>query len=219
MKKLITILCFLLMLGTTVHGEVIDFSKKGDIEIILKDPENGRPVDVGEFTIYKIADINKELYDYVYTSEFSGMKVGLENLKSDVLTNALVEYIQANNIKGKSFSLDSEGMIQYLGVDLGIYLIVNNRMMIDYHKINPFIVTVPVDLDGSYEYFVDATPKLSLKVNDNSTPDAPVPDDTVPGGDIPVVGQLRWPIPFLAGGGAFLVLVGVIKKVKYEKNI
>lgn len=50
-------------------------------------------------------------------------------------------------------------------------------------------------------------------IDDDPPPDEIELDDPdVPLGDLPQTGQLWWPVPFLAGGGLFLMLVGLIRR-------
>ena len=39
-----------------------------------------------------------------------------------------------------------------------------------------------------------------------------IPDEDVPLSDLPQTGQLWWPVPFLAVGGMFFLLIGALRR-------
>ncbi len=199
--------------------EQIDMNHKGSINITFKDPETKEPINNGSFMIVKVADVTVDNgYHFTYTEAFKYMDSSLDNLESRELVNSLIDYIQSNSITGEKIYV-GEGELHYSNIDLGLYLVVNTDAFVGYETINPFLVSVPMHEDEQYIYDINANSKLSIKPIDKPTPpNPPKPPITPPEGDIPVTGQLRWPIPVMAISGLLLVTVGYIKKFKYEKN-
>ena len=71
----------------------------------------------------------------------------------------------------------------------------------------PFLVSVPMEENGSYIYDVDASPKVELAKLpvEPSKPEQP----ELPGGSkLPQTGQLNWLIPLLVVSGLCLLSAG-----------
>ena len=96
-----------------------------------------------------------------------------------------------------------------------MYLLVQNQAAEGYQAAAPFLVSVPMNEDGTYIYDVDASPKVELTK-------APQPTPTPKPPTLAQTGQLNWPVPVLAIIGLCLFSLGWLlrfgrKKDGYEK--
>ncbi len=173
----------------------LDRTKEGYIEI--RPRYNGTYLTDGTFSIYRVADVE---YDngsltYVITEEFAGSGLGdqisrealltdEELLKDAALVEALISYALENDLTPvgtDEVTEESRGWIRFRGVTAGLYLIVQTGDSTGFETAEPFLVTYPqVGSDGAWDYYVDATTKMSL------IPIPEIPEDVTEVTEIPV---------------------------------
>ena len=114
-----------------------------------------------------------------------------------------MQYAKDRSISGHSVTVGSNAMLSISNLTAGLYLFEQTTAAEGYSAVNPFLVSVPTNVNGEYVYDVDATPKVEIKKTTTPPPDNPP--------DVPQTGQLWWPVPILAAAGIFLLILGLRK--------
>lgn len=225
-----------------------DMTETGSISISFIDSTSNEPVSGGTVTLYHIAELScsDSVYSYVYTEDFAGCDLSLDDLEANGLPSSLSAYATANNISGDSVTADTNGICIFDELPLGIYLAVQSQAASGYYAVQPFIITIPMTDENGYVYDVDATPKMQgvnqipeSSVPESSTPESSTPESSsspsnddsstrdpnadvggVNDGNLPQTGQLNWPIPVLAGAGVLLFFLGwALTFSRNKKNV
>ena len=206
----LSVLALLCALTVGVYAaEALDLSRTGSISITMTYQDAAVPG--GSLTLYKVADVtvqNQSDYSFRYTEAYAGCDVSLEALHASETAHALAEYTAAQGISGVKQEIDEEGRILFGELELGLYLLMQEDPAEGYDVVNPFLVSVPGQENGSYVYEVNASPKLNLEPLPTEPPTEPT-DPPPPPPDIPQTGQTKWPVPVLLVGGLVLVVLGV----------
>ena len=222
--------------------EVVDLSRTGSIKVSLYDSETSEAVGGGTLTLYRVAKVQKDNANlsFVYTNGFEDCGVELGDLSEGELAGRLAEKIAAT-AESTTVEISDLGAAEFGDLEVGLYLVVQTTAAENYNVINPFLVSVPIQENGSYVYDVDALPKVGTAAKkapgpDNPdgwvlgangekiyrNPEAPSPDN--PNGyvmgahGLPQTGQLNWPIPVLAVTGVVLVAAGIKLKKGTRKD-
>lgn len=221
-KKTLSLLLMLLLvsslcLSVSAH-EVPDFSRRGSISIVMT--YRGDPVAGGSLTIYRVADVVEYdgNYGFAYTDEFANSSIPITELNSANLPRELERIASEQKLDGITQNLSNRGETTFSDLEIGLYLVVQNRAAPGFEKINPFLVSVPYNDSGRYVYDVDTEPK---NIPEPETEPTKPTDPTEPDDDLPQTGQTNWPIPVLTVGGMVLVVAGFClraskKEDKYE---
>ncbi len=116
-----------------------------------------------------------------------------------------------------------QGKTSFEKIEPAMYLVVRTKVapQNESYYVDPFLVSVPLLLDGNINYTVMASPKCSWTPEEPDNPIEPIvppepqnpdkPDDP----KLPQTGQLQWPIPVLLVLGSILILIGW-KKIKQK---
>lgn len=226
-------LCLSVVLLGSVHAaayaqETPDTSKEGRISITMIYEDKAVPG--GTLTLYRVGEIeeNDGNYSFILTDNFKDSGVRLTEVSDPELAKNLAGYAEDREIAGMTENIDDSGKIIFAEQKTGLYLLVQREAAEGYSKISPFLVSVPMEENGTYVYSVDASPKLELEKEPDETPEtseeATTPSQpTVPGNrTLPQTGQLNWPVPVFAMSGLALFFVGWLlrfgrKKERYEK--
>lgn len=178
--------------------EVVDLSRTGSIKVSLYDSETSEAVGGGTLTLYRVAKVQKDNANlsFVYTNGFEDCGVELGDLSEGELANQLAEKIAAT-AESTTVEINDLGMAEFGDLEVGLYLVVQTTAAENYNVINPFLVSVPIQENGSYVYDVDALPKVGTAAkktpeppDEPDTPDTPDEPDTpdtpaAPGPDNP----------------------------------
>ena len=189
--------------------EVPDAARKGSIAIAMK--YQGEPVPGGSLTLHRVADVvsNDGDYLFAYTAEFAECAIPVSELDSAQLPQALADIVKAKNLEGITLELDDEGKVKFSELELGLYLLVQEKAAPGFKKVNPFLVSVPQNDDGHYIYDVNTAPKnLPGPEEEPTVPTEPPEPTDPPGPNLPQTGQMNWPVPVLAVLGMLLVTTG-----------
>ena len=207
MRKRILSLILVLMIFCTVSlpvsaHEVPDYGRLGSISITMT--YHGKAVPGGILTIYRVADVVSDGGDYFfrYTEEFADCSVDIAELNSSALPQELATIAKEKNLKGKTQTVNQKGEIVFSDLEIGLYLIVQEKAAPGYSKVNPFLVSVPYNDDGHYVYDVNTAPK-NLPEPEPTDPTEPPPPE------LPQTGQNNWPVPVLAVVGLLLIAAGI----------
>ncbi len=170
--------------------EGIDFSKTGTIHIALESS--------GTISAYYVASILSNCeYEYVENCEESGIDLA-DLIEGDAESaQDMAEWCVDSDLVPVTVEI-SGNSVTFDDLDLGLYIIIQEEAGEEYYPILPFAVTVPANVDGAYDYAVDATPKVETEVegavtdkdDDSSSARTQNEDDTdvegdkdTPGGD------------------------------------
>ncbi len=159
--------------------------------LLLKNLEN-------TVVLYPVADENG-----VPAGDFAGAVDRLtQNHLTPVMAKRLSERISDKNTGGTSLSPDPQGEITFSSLEEGWYLAVSGG---DTPEFAPFLVAIPMIINGESVYDLEAEPKVESPV---TPPTAPTPEK--PQSNIPQTGAILWPKYLLLIVGALLVTVGVV---------
>lgn len=168
----------------------------------------------GTLTIYRVGDIHEDdgNYSFVPSASFTGCVETFDNIQSQELAQKLADFAKKNEIPSRTQDIDEKGNITFT-VETGLYLLVQNKAAEGYEAAAPFLVSVPMNEDGSYIYDVDASPKVELKKAPQPTP-TPTPKPP----ELAQTGQLNWPVPVLAILGLCLFSLGWLLRFGRKKD-
>lgn len=158
--------------------EVVDLSRTGSIKVSLYDSETSEAVGGGTLTLYRVAKVQKDNANlsFVYTNGFEDCGVELGDLSEGELAGQLAEKIAAT-AESTTVEISDFGTAEFGDLEVGLYLVVQTTAAENYNVINPFLVSVPIQENGSYVYDVDALPKVGTAAkktpNPPDTPDTP----------------------------------------------
>ncbi|MCD8161542.1 MAG: peptidase [Clostridiales bacterium] len=155
-----------------------DLSRTGSVTVTLTDGA-GNPVSGGTLTLYQAATLS--LVDgsavYTYTEDFQGCDAE-PDVTDTALAAELARYAAASGLSGTAADVEADGTVTFDGLALGLYLIVQTTPSDNDLTINPFLVTVPMESDGVWDYAVDASPKVGPVTPDEpDNPDEPEEPD------------------------------------------
>lgn len=177
-RGIVWLLIAVLLLGTpsvtfaAENGE-LDLTQTGSIEVTMKQEEEVVPG--GTLTLYRVGEIQQQdgNYSFGLVEDFADSGESLEDITSPELAEGLAGFAQEEN--GKTLQIDENGNVMFDDLELGLYLVVQYDAAEGYENVSPFLVSVPVNINGTYIYQVDATPKVGLI---NGGP--PTPPDVTP---------------------------------------
>ena len=157
--------------------EVVDLSRTGSIKVSLYDSETSEAVGGGTLTLYRVAKVQKDNANlsFVYTNGFEDCGVELGDLSEGELAGRLAEKIAAT-AESTTVEISDFGTAEFGDLEVGLYLVVQTTTAENYNVINPFLVSVPIQENGSYVYDVDALPKVGTAAK--KTPEPPDTPDT-----------------------------------------
>lgn len=159
------ILLFVSNLSVSANTDnIVDFTKKGSVSIILKESSEDIPVEGVELTIFKIAnatDKNNNLF-YEYVENLNNCKADLTNLENDNLTSEILECIKDKELDSIKEITNGEGIVKFNNLDLGLYLVMQTNIVTGYSKIDSFLVNIPKTIDGIWTYDIEAVPKVDI---------------------------------------------------------
>lgn len=225
-RKLFAFLAVIALLGCialTAFASEPDLEKDGSVTIKLY---GNKKVSGGNFVLYRVARLVEEdgafRFDALDAYDSEVKTFDQKNLNDPDLPEALYKIIKKKNsgimpnYSGK-FEKSSSATVE--DVELGVYLVVQNKAIPGYAKFSPFLITVPTNENGVYDYDVESNSKVATPPT--TKPDDDPPETTKPSGKLPQTGQLNWPVPVLAAAGLTLFTVGALlrrsgKKEDYE---
>ena len=157
--------------------EVVDLSRTGSIKVSLYDSETSEAVGGGTLTLYRVAKVKKDNANlsFEYTNGFEDCGVELGDLSEGELAGRLAEKIAAT-AESTTVEISDLGVAEFGDLEVGLYLVVQTTAAENYNVINPFLVSVPIQENGSYVYDVDALPKVGTAAK--KTPEPPDKPDT-----------------------------------------
>ncbi len=177
-RGIVWLLVAVLLLGAPLmtyaaENDELDLTQTGSIEVTMKQEEVVVPG--GTLTLYRVGEIQQQNGNYSFglVEDFADSGESLEDISSPELAEGLAGFAQVE--KGKTLQIDENGNVMFDDLELGLYLVVQYDAAEGYENVSPFLVSVPVNINGTYIYQVDATPKVGLI---NGGP--PIPPDVTP---------------------------------------
>ena len=211
-------LCFGFTATAYAH-EVPDMNRTGSIS--AKMLYDGQPVGGGSLVLYRVGDILESdgNYSFTLTDSFKGSGASLTNISDPALAKSLADYAKTNNPSGTPVVIGADGTVLVQSLNLGLYLLVQDKAADGFEVISPFLVSVPMYENGAYIYEVNAEPKLSALTKTPATDPGTSGGGGSSGvgsssgsssgmGTLPKTGQLNWPVPVLSALGLCLFFLG-----------
>lgn len=148
-------------LTLTVSANTADLTKKGSIEITLKEGTN--KIKDAKITLYHIADAKEKDNNLVFElrSELSSCNVKLDDLTNDNLENEISKCKIDSTTKYVGVT-NSNGIVKFNDLDLGLYLVVQTESVKGYSDIDSFLVAIPKVEDNKWIYNAKAKPKTDI---------------------------------------------------------
>lgn len=150
----------------------VDLIRNGSISVTLLDNQNSSPVSGAEITLYRVAGAYTFGYQlsYVFTDDFKGCGMNLDNLRQDGLETHLATYASAQNLSGiASKKTDASGLVTFPDLETGLYLVLQTKTTNGYYAMDPFLVSVPMTIANEWVYDVDASPKVEVNTDTATT--------------------------------------------------
>ncbi len=210
--------------AVSVQADVIDADATGSISVTMQ-ADDGSTVAGGTLELYQVAGIGTdETGDpyYYYTDAFADCEVVLADLTEASLADmaqAYQEYAAYYGVQpDQTVTVAVDGTAYFADLATGIYLVVQSEAADGYYAASPFVVTIPVETDGTYVYDVDASPKMQPVTpipEEPSEPESepepepesePEPTPTEP--TLPQTGFVMWSLVVMVVCGVVLVIVG-----------
>lgn len=165
-----TALAMCLSTAVAYAHDVPDASRAGSISISMTYDKQSVPG--GTVTLHRVGDVVQDDGDYGFalTDECAASGVSLDDLESADAAKALASYAQEHRLEGTTRSVDDSGTVVFADLEIGLYLVTQQQAASGYLPIDPFLVSVPMNDEGTYVYDVDASPKLELE----KAPEPPV---------------------------------------------
>ncbi len=160
------LVCILLICSLSVVSFAHDVPKKdakGKITVEMKYGETA--VVGGTLTAYRVGQTEQSNgnYYFVKTDEMKNFDGSYDNITSPELADSVFAFVKANKINAYSKAQNKNGKAEFNSLDLGLYLIVQTKASKDYKPLRPFLVSVPMNVNGQYVYEVNAEGKFALE--------------------------------------------------------
>ena len=164
-RKILTFFVVVLLITTCVivaSAEEFDPGKTGSISVTLTEQYEKTPIAGAELSVYYIATvgINTEgKLNYIFTEKFATLDVAVDDPE---LAAKLDTYLSENEVTAIRLRTDENGIAGCEALPLGLYFIRQTNTVTGFAPCTPFLVTVPMENDGSYVYAVNASPKTEV---------------------------------------------------------
>lgn len=208
MKKLVAwmiMLSVILSFSLTAYAHDVPQERNDcSIEIIVR--YCGESIDGGSLTAIKVGCVEEKdgnyFFEQVMTNEL------LDDIASAEATEKQKAFYDSNK-KSYDFYTQTQtvkdGRAVFCNLSTGLYLIVQNEAADGFCELGAFLVGVPYMEDGEYQYHVTAASKCEMERE--PTPVDPPPEATYDP-ELPLTGQLNWPIPLMTVVGLAFFIVG-----------
>ncbi len=223
---------FVFFMGTTaLAAEVPDLNKKCSVTFTML--YGGKTlVGGGSLTLYRVGKVyeNNGDHSFIPAGDFAACGESYDNLEDKALADRLEKFAKEHSLKGIKKDIDGKGKVTFEDLEVGLYLVVQQKAASGYEEISPFLLSLPTyDKDTkTYQYDLTAEPKTELVPKDTPgstaepepTPETETVPPSVPVAKLPQTGQLWWPVPILLCGGLVLIAVGFvfIRRMKSNEN-
>ena len=158
MKKIIFILIiFVMFIGNIKADNIVDLNKKGSISINLKGENNIVGAEIQIIQIGKVNIINNNLvFEYIDELNDCNYKLSDENIKN------IEVCIQNKKLNAITKITDNNGKVLFDNLNLGVYYIKQTNKIKNFSQIDPILIMLPKEINNSFEYNIDASPKIEI---------------------------------------------------------
>lgn len=158
MKKIMfTLITLIAFLGIVKADNIVDLNKKGGISITLKGETPVIGAEIELLKIGKASIVNNNLsFEYVDELKDCNYKLSDENIKN------IETCIQNKNLKSEVKQTNDKGEAIFSNLDLGVYYIRQTNKVKNFAQINPILIMIPKEINSSFEYNIDASPKIEI---------------------------------------------------------
>ena len=142
---------------------IIDFTKKGEINITFKELQTNDLLPDIEIKLYQVATIslNNNNIDYKLSKGFTNCHNNFDltsenlisNLKTCMIESDTINYLQTTNKDGK---------VTFDNLELGLYMAVQNNKIEGYSTFSSFLIKIPETIDNKWIYKIEAKPKTDI---------------------------------------------------------
>ena len=202
----------------TVSAADIDYTNTGYISIFMSTPDTKEPIPGAVFELFYVGAVDETSSKLAFypAGEFADSGVSFSDMtasKSAETARTLEFYALANKISGAVQTTGSDGIAKFISLKVGLYLVVpkNADFNTPYENLIPFLVSVPIGYNDSWNYGVNVYPKAktaAITTISQTTEPAPLPQ----------TGLLRWPVPVLSVAGLLLFSLGWAEIYTKRKN-
>ena len=212
-KRILSLMLALMLLASLAVSvsahDVPDRSRLGSVTITMT--HRGDPIPGGSLKLVRVADVVSDDGDYLfaYPADFAECTIPVTELDSADLPAELAVIAKEKDVAGVTQTIDELGQVVFSDLELGLYLLIQEEAAPGFKKVNPFLVSVPYNDNGTYIYDVDTAPKNLPGPEEEPTEPPTEPTEPPDGPDLPQTGQTNWPVPVLAMMGMLLVLAGL----------
>ena len=113
---------------------------------------------------------------------------------ADAEPENLVKFLDVMGADGNVRPVGKDGTVCFDGLEPGYYLLAQEQQPSGYRPMKPFLVSVPITVNGRVQYEIVARPKL----------------EEIPHGKLPQTGQLNLLVWVMMGGGIFMTGIGIL---------
>lgn len=152
----------LLSFSVPVFARQLDADQDGSISITLVDQAQKQPVADAPIAVYYVASAeggSSGKLVYTYTEDFERCGFDLKDLR---LATKLSAFVEEHDAFARTAVTDARGKAVLKDLPLGLYLVKQTEPAANGVICMPFLVTVPNETGGGYDYDVDAKPKADV---------------------------------------------------------
>ena len=168
MKKIVlsilVITSFVLSICNVYADDIIDFSKKGSIDIVLTEKESNKAINGAMLGVYKVADAKLDNANLVYetSEEVKSCKIDFSKIDDRTITEGMVDCIKNTDTFSTSETTNEKGKVSFTDLDLGLYMVVQINKVKGYSNIDAFLVMIPQVINNKWVYDIDCEPKTDI---------------------------------------------------------
>ena len=179
--------------------------------------EEGKHYFAGDtYAILPVADLvlDEGNAAYVMREDFASFDCDWNTVSASELKDMAEEMVETADFStALQAASNADGEVYFSNLEPALYLI--DRVGVaegnEAYSVDPMLISVPSFSDNAWIYDVVITPKFSELPQETEEPKEP---DT----QLPATGQLKWPIPVLAVGGAVLIGSGLFLSIRRKEE-
>ena len=218
-KMLCCLLCCIAILGLTAtsvfaSGEYGYFNGSQEPAYIRFDFSGGEiPVTGGKLQLRQVARWDDAQKKLVWCEGYENAGLPIEKPFGGDSAAWLFVFAEKGEFPAREVEIGSDGKARVEGLEYGLYLVSQREPFEGYNAIQPALISVPLEINKTWIFDVEASPKLEPLIPETSETTEPtettVPSTTEPTTDIPKTGQVNWPVPILLLAGSVLIILGL----------